>query len=212
MQPKPITYTRAPEEKRKRLLAAARTLFVKQGFDATSTREIASAAGVSEGILFHHFGSKKGLFDCIADEFVEAGALAAMPPEASDLTEEAVVRAAFDFADAHPALYRLLARAGSELDESEAAARGDAIVGAIRQKLEAGMLEGKVRSGNPQIMAQLQFALVDAAYKAWLRSGDPGLREIYIREAISCMKAMLAPTAGHPAAGGAPETEGEHDE
>ncbi|MFO0954815.1 MAG: TetR/AcrR family transcriptional regulator [Isosphaeraceae bacterium] len=39
----------------------AMSLFAEHGFSATSTRKIAQAAGVSEGLIFHHFGSKLGL-------------------------------------------------------------------------------------------------------------------------------------------------------
>lgn len=187
------TYRRAPEEKRERLLAAARTLFAKQGFEDTSTQQIARMAGVSEGILFHHFGSKKALFEAIAEDFVRAGAQAAIPPDAAHLTEEVVVRAAFDFADANPALYRMLARVGATLGDPDMTARSEIIVDAIRKNLEDSMARGMIRRGDPRIMAQLQFAVVDAAYKAWLGSGDDARREDYIREAVSCMKAMLAP-------------------
>jgi hypothetical protein len=55
------------------------------------------------------------------------------------------------------------------------------------------MAEGKVRQGDAAIMAQLQFAVVDAAYRAWRRGGDPERKEDYIVEAINCMQAMLAP-------------------
>jgi AcrR family transcriptional regulator len=192
--PKSITYTRAPAEKRERLLASARQLFAEQGFEDTSTQQIAKAAGVSEGILFHHFGSKRGLLERIAEDFVAAGARAAMPGSSAQLTEEAVVRGAFDFADAHPALYRLLEQMGAELGESRSASRSAVIVAAIEKNLQAGMAQGIVREGDAGIMAQLQFAVVDAAYKAWRDGGDPDRREDYIAEAVSCMKAMLAPT------------------
>ena len=43
------------------LLAAARTVFTSKGF-AASTREIARAAGVSEGLLFQRYRSKSELF------------------------------------------------------------------------------------------------------------------------------------------------------
>ena len=74
----PGTYTRAPAQKRELLLEAARMLFVERGFDATSTQLIAKQAGVSEGILFHHFGSKRGLFEALVEEFVLAGAQASL--------------------------------------------------------------------------------------------------------------------------------------
>ena len=38
------------------------TLFSRQDYRSTTTREIAEAAGVSEYLLFRHFGSKAGLF------------------------------------------------------------------------------------------------------------------------------------------------------
>jgi len=49
-------------EPRRLLLDAARKLFARQDYRATTTREIAEAAGVSEYLLFRHFGSKAGLF------------------------------------------------------------------------------------------------------------------------------------------------------
>lgn len=36
-------------------------LFAEHGFTATSTRKVARAADVSEGLIFHHFGNKQGL-------------------------------------------------------------------------------------------------------------------------------------------------------
>ncbi|MBY8861942.1 TetR/AcrR family transcriptional regulator [Nocardia sp. CA2R105] len=55
--------TRRPRgEPRRLLLDAARTLFARQDYRSTTTREIAEAAGVSEHLLFRNFGSKAALF------------------------------------------------------------------------------------------------------------------------------------------------------
>ena len=55
--------TRRPRgEPRRLLLDAARDLFARQDYRATTTREIAQAAGVAEHLLFRHFGSKAALF------------------------------------------------------------------------------------------------------------------------------------------------------
>ena len=56
------TARRAPGEARRLLLDAARELFARQDYRRTTTREIAEAAGVTEYLLFRHFGSKAGLF------------------------------------------------------------------------------------------------------------------------------------------------------
>lgn len=46
---------------RTRILNAAQKLFASQGFDGTTTRDLAQAAGVAEGTLFRHFPNKKAI-------------------------------------------------------------------------------------------------------------------------------------------------------
>ncbi|MBO8171198.1 MAG: TetR/AcrR family transcriptional regulator [Bacillaceae bacterium] len=48
-------------ETRNKLLQAALDIFGEQGYEGTTTKEIASRAGVSEMTLFRHFGSKENL-------------------------------------------------------------------------------------------------------------------------------------------------------
>jgi AcrR family transcriptional regulator len=54
---------RSSTEVRNLMLEAAHKLFHSKGFDATSTREISVEAGVSESMLFRHFGSKQAIFN-----------------------------------------------------------------------------------------------------------------------------------------------------
>ncbi|TDD44004.1 TetR/AcrR family transcriptional regulator [Nonomuraea terrae] len=51
------------EATRARLLEAARLRFAREGYDATSVRDIAGDAGVDATLIFRYFGSKKRLFD-----------------------------------------------------------------------------------------------------------------------------------------------------
>ncbi|AIV35103.1 TetR/AcrR family transcriptional regulator [Streptomyces sp. R1] len=46
---------------RARLREAALELFAERGFEATSTRAVAAAAGLSPALVTRHFGSKQGL-------------------------------------------------------------------------------------------------------------------------------------------------------
>jgi len=46
---------------RTRILQAAQRLFAAQGFDGTTTRDLAQAASVAEGTLFRHFANKKAI-------------------------------------------------------------------------------------------------------------------------------------------------------
>lgn len=53
---------------RVRILDAARRLFASQGFDGTTTRDLAQAAGVAEGTLFRHFPNKKAILIEVATQ------------------------------------------------------------------------------------------------------------------------------------------------
>src|SRR5271168_1738612 len=50
------------EERREAIIKAVRKVFADKGFDGTTTRELARAAGVSEALLFKHFPTKEALF------------------------------------------------------------------------------------------------------------------------------------------------------
>ncbi len=120
-----------------------------------------------------------------------------MPTGSQAVTEESVVRGAFDFAEAQPVLYDLLNSGSAETAGIDMSAYTNIIIDTIVTSLDAAMAAGQIRQGNPRIMAELQFAIVDAAITAWRRKDkkEPAaLREDYIQEAVLCMRAMLAPT------------------
>ncbi len=52
-------------EKQEKIVQAALELFAQEGYHATSTSKVARAAGVSEGLIFRHFGNKEGLLAAI---------------------------------------------------------------------------------------------------------------------------------------------------
>lgn len=61
--------TRPSKEKRRGdILEAAKRLFAERGFHATRMSDVATAAGVSHGTIFWHFGSKEELFHVLMDE------------------------------------------------------------------------------------------------------------------------------------------------
>ena len=55
-------------EKKENILKAALELFAEEGFKSTSTSKVAKRAGVSEGLIFRHFGNKDGLLEAILKE------------------------------------------------------------------------------------------------------------------------------------------------
>jgi AcrR family transcriptional regulator len=95
-----------------RVLDAARTLFFAQGVEDTSIAEICRVSGVSNGSLFHHFGSKEAVALAI---FIEVRrtyweyVLAAMEtaPSVPDAAE-ASIRAAFTFQREQPQAFSFM--------------------------------------------------------------------------------------------------------
>jgi len=49
------------------ILHSALQLFADEGYNFTSTKRVAVAAGVSEGLIFRHFGSKGGLLKAVLE-------------------------------------------------------------------------------------------------------------------------------------------------
>ncbi|MCB2108851.1 MAG: TetR/AcrR family transcriptional regulator, partial [Rhodobacteraceae bacterium] len=80
-----------PEERRRRIVDAAVPLFARKGFSGTTTKEIAEAACVSEGLVFKYFASKNALYAAILDHCQTANPeferLAKLPPSTAALVE-----------------------------------------------------------------------------------------------------------------------------
>ena len=60
-----------PSERRTDLIRLAGELFAEKGFRATTVRQIADAAGILSGSLYHHFDSKESMVDEILSTFQE---------------------------------------------------------------------------------------------------------------------------------------------
>ncbi|MGW9333542.1 CerR family C-terminal domain-containing protein [Bosea sp. NPDC055594] len=110
------------EGTRQALIRAGLDLFGRNGFDATSTREIAQAAGVNSAGIAYHFGGKDGLRQACAEAIIARmqGVLAGGSP---------AVSMALDATDRDAATEQLLALIGrvvaflTTVPESEVVAR-----------------------------------------------------------------------------------------
>jgi len=58
-------------ETEERILRAARSAFARSGYERTTNREIAEAAGITSAAIYHYFGSKLDLFGAVAGEVEE---------------------------------------------------------------------------------------------------------------------------------------------
>jgi AcrR family transcriptional regulator len=67
-RPRKTVDERDDGNRRRELVHAAARLFRRKGFDATSTRDIAAAAGMQSGSPFYHFKSKQALLYAVMEE------------------------------------------------------------------------------------------------------------------------------------------------
>jgi AcrR family transcriptional regulator len=92
-------------DRRGELLAIAAGLFAEKGFKNTTVRDIADAAGILSGSLYHHFDSKESMVDEILRSFQEElfgryDAILAGDDDARSKLEQAV-RVSFEAIDRH---------------------------------------------------------------------------------------------------------------
>jgi AcrR family transcriptional regulator len=187
--------TRDPADKRARLMEAARTLFAERGYAATTTADVARHAGVSEGIVFHHFGSKAELLEAVAADYGTglAKAMFTVAPAPGEAPSgEQMVRAAFSYAREHLGVARLL-RLSAPDGETQGARRASRaeIVGALARGFARWSEAGVLRPMDARIAAELVFALVEAAIVECFAHGGGEREADYLREAVACVEGAL---------------------
>jgi TetR/AcrR family transcriptional regulator, regulator of cefoperazone and chloramphenicol sensitivity len=102
-----------------RIRNAALEGFARDGVSATSIRDVAKAAGVSPGLVQHHFPTKAALSEAVNDHVVSiaVAAFADVPTAHSTVDASTELgRRVTALIREHPAALRYVARASSEAD------------------------------------------------------------------------------------------------
>ncbi len=106
------------DERRAQLLAVGMDLFSRHGFDELSVDDISQAAGISKGLIYHYFESKRGFYiACIrasAEELRAGTDLAANDNPLDQL--HAGLDAYLGYVEAHARAYLTLFRGGIGFD------------------------------------------------------------------------------------------------
>jgi AcrR family transcriptional regulator len=111
--------------RRQLILGAAKRCFARNGFAGTTTKSVAAAAAISEGLLFKHFPSKAALYAEILAEECEADPdlahLLGLEPSTGTLVElvRGMVRHFMQISDDEQEAQRLRLMTTSHLDDGE---------------------------------------------------------------------------------------------
>jgi AcrR family transcriptional regulator len=141
---------------RARLRDAAVRLFAERGVAGTSVRDIAEAAGVTAGLITHHFGSKERLKAAVDELMVEVfTAPLTASSDHSSPTAEGVAEALAHTMAAHPELRAYLRRSFLENDPASGEVF-DRFVGLLRERLAEMQAAGTLRADLDLEWAPLQ--------------------------------------------------------
>jgi AcrR family transcriptional regulator len=147
------------EQRRQRILDAARACFGEAGFAGATIGLIAERAGVSNGLLYRHFQNKEHLFQVVLAEIIRDWVRALVPRSGDEPAADALegmFRRSVEFCRDHPLLPALL-RDDRELQLTRLSVASHDRVQPHRD-LVAGILQRGVTSG--ELRADLDVASV----------------------------------------------------
>lgn len=165
-------------EKRDRLLAAARKLFIQRGYHETRPQDIAREADVAHGTFYSHFNDKREIFLAFASEAQEdlnQYCLSHIPAVKS--FEEYLhysLTAIQEFAEQNPGLLRSALVDTKVFDPTDSTAKvvrgkfASGFVKVLEVAKEAGELYDEV---DPELMAHAMIGLIQSSAPQSYRMG-----------------------------------------
>nr|WP_086940883.1 TetR/AcrR family transcriptional regulator [Thaumasiovibrio occultus] len=120
MSAKPGRPVGKESDARKRLIDAARPLFIQLTYDKVSTRRVAESAGVNVALIRYYFSNKAGLFEAVIQDTIAPmqAALQADREHYGAASMADVLKAYYRCMAPHPDFPRLVARVMNEDDNS----------------------------------------------------------------------------------------------
>ena len=193
-EPSPSRRQENARATREALLSTARELFGERGFAGVGIEEIAARAGVTTGALYHHFGSKRGLFRAVF-EAMEAELMERAMAVGSGVGDswqglEAGIGAALD-AGLAPDFQRIALRdARTVLSATEWRSVLDRYsLGSLQEAVGGFMTSGVLAPGSPEMVARVLSALIGELAASVAEADDgPAAR----REAAGLIRTLLA--------------------
>lgn len=145
---------------RDRIIEGALVVFARHGFDGATTREIAAAAGVSPGLIHHHFKDKENLWRLVGERIsadfetaVSAGTDAAAPMTAELLRK--MVGNYMRYWKEHPLALKFQLWRVLGAPEAERRARSKHLNGIFVPRMRAAQEAGLVRDDVPAGLAMV---------------------------------------------------------
>jgi AcrR family transcriptional regulator len=196
--------TEHAEATRRAVLDAARSLFGRNGYAQTSVDEIAEAARVTKGAVYHHFASKEALFRAVYAQteahaqhrVIQAGTLGA-EAEAQPVEQIVAMMNAYLDASLDPEFRRIILVDGPAVvgHEADAAAAEQPGIAAVRSFIATAMVRGQLIELDPVQLTELIGGMAWVAGMVIARAADPDAARASLGRALDAMLRGLAPGA-----------------
>lgn len=166
-----------PTDTRRRVLDAALTCFLADGYEATTIARIRETSGVSNGALFHHFPSKDAIAGALyvdaIDSFQEGlRELLARRPRSLRAAVRGTIEQHLSWVEAHPDLARFVyARGHLDWDSEPGAAVADAnreLAADFREWLAPLVEAGEVRPMSMLMLTAIVSGPAHSIAQRWL--------------------------------------------
>jgi AcrR family transcriptional regulator len=181
------------DERRRQLLEAGARAFTERSYDDVSMSDLARAAGISKGLLYHYFPSKRDYFTAtLAAAAAELAAVTEPDPDRPPVEQLAgSIGAYLEWIEENSAGYRRLL-------ESAGAPDVRSLIGEVRERTVERIVEG-VSEGPPRPALRVAVRAwlwgMDGAILDWLDRGSvtrEELRDLLVATFVGALGA-----AGH---------------
>ncbi len=189
------------------LLAIARRLFARDGYERTSMRDIAEAADITKAALYYYFPNKEALYERVVLESmqslvddVSAAVAAADSPTARIRAFMRSSADVFDLArDRWIAGSRAFHEGGRGGQHLAAIALRDRYESLLRQCITEGIASGEVRAIDPAIAGRFLLSGLNQMTNWHRPDGRLGVTEVMQQFLDMALHGLLASTAPPPA-------------
>lgn len=183
---------RWPEDSRERLVDAALTLFVVQGYSAVTIDDIATRAGVSARTFFRHFPDKEEVLFADDDELLPE-LLAAIRGANAPMTAEEHMSIALGAlaVTLEPQRRQLWKR--QQIVDSQVSLMGRELAKQARwqQSVMTTLIESGYRADDADLLSAIGFAVFRRSLHAWLADESPRTLTERVHGSLADVRSVL---------------------
>jgi len=186
------------QERREQLISCAAKLFAERGYHPTSVADIVDAIGVGKGVFYWYFASKDELLTELlksANHDLRKRQQQAIGDEADPVRRiELGIRASIAWFHAHREYFAIIQFAATDETFAPVLARNReiSIADTIRH-LKDGIVEGTIRDGDPEMLAQSIHGVVAELTRAHILERDESVDLVADHAVAFCLQGLRGP-------------------